>query len=136
MNEIQKDPEYQKMNNQSERREFNRFQIEFLIEISAKDKKGEIFHENTVLKNISGGGAKFTTWKTDQYFLGQELKMTLFLPGTGEVNAHMSVKAQVMRINLMKKECKEKKNGEGSVAVRFDTLLNFEREDLKTSENQ
>ena len=136
MKEILKDPGYQKMNNTSERREFNRFKIEFLIEVAAKDKKGEIFHENTVLKNISGGGAKFTTWKVDNYFLGQELKMTLFLPGTGDVNAHMSVKAQVMRIDPSKKEYKEEKNAEGCVAVRFDTLLNFEREDLKTSKNQ
>ncbi len=127
------------MNNKSERREFSRFKIEFLIEISAKDSQGKIFYENTVLKNISGGGAKFITWKVDRYFIGQDLNMTLFLPGTGDVNAHMNVKSNVKRIDLLNdanEENEEKKNGEACVAVKFDTLLNFERVDLKTSGNQ
>ena len=69
------------MNNKSERRDFDRFPIEFEIEVAAQDSEGKKYSENTILKNISGGGARFITQQASKYFTGQLLEMTVLLTG-------------------------------------------------------
>jgi hypothetical protein len=118
------------MNNRPERRDFDRFAIEFVLDVDAKDAEGKIFNEKTVLKNISGGGACFVTRQAGRYFLGQLLDMTIFLPGTSEVNAFMKGKGNVVRIDQFNNSGTGEKNRKISIAVKFDTLLNFERSDI------
>lgn len=115
------------MKNESERREFNRFPMKFLVEITAKDTLEKQFNEKTILKDISGGGAKFMTRKVDKYYPGQKLKMILYLPGTKNVDAYMKAKARVVRVDYSKELNINQKNEEKSIAVQFETLLNFER---------
>jgi len=123
------------MNNNSDRREFNRFLVEFVMEVSAEDSEGNKFNEKTMLKNISGGGAKFITQQAGKYFLGQLLEMTIHLPSTIEVKACMRGTATVLRVDPSSNEDTGEKSQEVGIAVRFDTPLNFERVDVKRQEN-
>ncbi len=118
------------MNNRSERRDFDRFAIEFVLDVDAEDAAGKIFNEKTVLKNVSGEGACFVTRQAGRYFLGQFLDMTIFLPGTSEVNAFMKGKGNVVRIDRFNNSGTGEKNREIGIAVKFDTPLNFERSDI------
>ncbi len=120
------------MNNQSERRNFNRFQIEFSLEVAAEDSEGEKYHENTVLKDISGEGAKFITQQADKYFPGQSLELTIHLPGSDEVKARMRAKATVIRIDSSGDSGVEHKSREMCIAVKLEAPLHFERVDVKT----
>jgi hypothetical protein len=43
------------MNNKSDKREFERFLVDFVLEVSAEDIEGNKYDDKTVLKNISGG---------------------------------------------------------------------------------
>ncbi len=119
------------MNSKSDRRSFDRFMLEFVLEVSAADNEGKRFNENTVLQNISGGGAKFITKQTDKYFLGQLLEMTIYLPGTGDVKAYMNGKATVVRIDPSSNSGIGKKNREIGLAVKLEAPLYFERVDMK-----
>lgn len=122
------------MNNSSDKREFERFPMEFVLEVAAEDVEGKTFNEKAVLKNISGGGAKFTTQQADKYFTGQSLEMTIYLPGTNNVKGHMKGKATVVRIDPLSDSGIGEKSRRFSVAVKFDTRLNFER--LKAKKNR
>jgi len=115
------------MNNKSERREFERLPIEFVLEVYSEDVEGKKFEEKAVLGDVSGGGAKFLTKKSDMYFPGQLLEITVFLPGTDEMEAHMKAKATVVRIDPSNDSEKNNKSREHCIAVKFIAHLNFER---------
>jgi len=119
------------MNNKSDRRAFNRFPIEFVMEVSSEDIEGKKFNEKTVLEDISGGGAKFITQQARKYFPGQSLEMTIYLPGPNAVKADMRGKATVVRIDPSGNSGIGEKSQEMSIAVTFDNPLHFERVDIK-----
>ena len=119
------------MNNKPERREFDRFPVEFVMEVVGEDNEGKKFNEKTVLKDISGGGAKFITQQAGKYFLGQALEIIIYLPDTDEVKAYMRGTATVLRIDPSSNKDIGEKSQEMSIAVRFDTSLHFERVDVK-----
>jgi hypothetical protein len=123
------------MNNRSEKRAFNRFPIEFVLEVSAKDGEGKEFNERTVLKDISGEGAKLITQQAGKYFPGQSLEMIIYLPGPNDVKADMRGKATVVRIDPSSNSGISEKSQEMSIAVTFDAPLHFERVDIKKEEN-
>ena len=123
------------MNNRSERRAFNRFPMEFVLEVSAKDSEGKEFNERTVLKDISGDGAKFITQQARKYFPGQSLEMTIYLPGPNDVKADMRGKATIVRIDPSSNSGIGEKSQAMSIAVTFDTPLYFERVDIKKEES-
>jgi len=123
------------MNNKSDRRAFNRFPMEFMLEVSSEDSEGKEFNEKTVLKDISGEGAKFITQQAGKYFPGQSLEMTIYLPGPNDVKADMRGKATVVRIDPSGNSGLGEKSQEMSIAVTFDTPLHFERVNVKTQGN-
>jgi len=123
------------MNNKSDRRAFNRFPLEFMLEVAAEDSDGNKFNEKIVLEDISGDGAKFITQQAGKYFPGQSLKMTIYLPGPNDVKADMRGKATVVRIDPSGNSGIGEKSQEMSIAVTFDTPLQFERIDVKTQGN-
>jgi len=123
------------MNNKSDKREFNRFPLEFMLKVSAKDSEGKKYKENTVLKDISGEGAKFITQQTGKYFLGQSLEMTIYLPGPNDVKADVRGKATVVRIDPSNNSGISEKSQEMSIAVKLDAPLHFERVDIKKEDN-
>lgn len=123
------------MNHNTDRREFDRFPIEFVLEVSSEDSEGKEFNERTVLKDISGDGAKFITQQARKYFPGQSLEMTIYLPGPNDVKADMRGKATIVRIDPSSNSGIGEKSQEMSIAVTFDTPLHFERVDIKKEEN-
>ncbi|NVM25578.1 MAG: PilZ domain-containing protein [Desulfobacterales bacterium] len=123
------------MNNKSDRRDFDRFPIEFEIEVAAQDSEGRKYSEKTVLSNISGGGAQFITQQAGKYFTGQQLEMTVFLTGTDIVKARMKGKATVVRIDPSSNSGIGEKTRGAGIAVKFDASLYFERADVKTQGN-
>jgi len=119
------------MNSIPDKREFNRFPIEFVLEVSAKDSEGKEFNEKTVLEDISGEGARFITQQAGKYFPGQSLEVTIYLPGPNDVKADMRGTATVVRIDTSGNSGIGEKSQEMSIAVTFDTPLHFERVDIK-----
>ena len=124
------------MNNTPERRAFNRFPVEFVMEVVAEESEGKKFNEKTMLKNISGGGAKFITQQADKYFPGQSLEITIHLPGSDEVKARMRGKATVLRIDSpTDSKIEHKSQAISIIAVKLDAPLHFERVEIKKEEN-
>jgi len=119
------------MNNKPDRRNFDRFPITFQMDVAAKDSKGKKYQENTVLKDISGEGAKFITQQAGKYFLGQSLELTIHLPDSDEVKARMRGKATVIRLDPSSNSVIDGKSQTISIAVKLDTPLHFERDDVK-----
>jgi len=112
------------MNQESDRRDFDRFPIEFAIEVSGKDSDGRTHKERTALQDISGEGARFSTQHPDRYFQGQNLELVIYLPGTNEVKAQMRGRARVVRIG----DSGNTPEGAGiSIAVKLSTSLQFKR---------
>ena len=123
------------MNNKPDRRAFRRFPMEFVLEVASEDIEGKKFNEKTVLKDISGEGAKFISQQAGKYFLGQALEIIIYLPDTDEVKACMRGTATVLRIDPSSNEDTDEKSQGVGIAVRFDTSLHFERIDIKKEEN-
>ncbi len=108
------------MNNKLDRRNFNRFPMEFVLEVSAKDSEEKEFNEKTVLKDISGEGAKFITQQAGKYFPGQSMEVTIYLPGTNDVKADMKGAATVVRIDPSGNSGLGEKSQEMNIAVKLD----------------
>jgi hypothetical protein len=118
------------MNKTPDRRNFDRFPITFQMEVAAEDSKGKKYQDNAVLENISGEGAKFITQQADKYFPGQSLELIIHLPDSDEVKAQMRGKATVIRIDPSANSVAEGKSQIISIAVKLDTPLHFERDDV------
>jgi hypothetical protein len=112
------------VNQQTDRRDFDRFPIEFTVKVATEDSDGKEYEEQTVLMDISGAGARFITREAEKYFPGQLLEMTICLPGTKGIKAHMRARATVVRVDAS--------SGTSDVAVKLDESLRFERLDVKT----
>ena len=112
------------MNKEHDRRDFDRFPIEFPIEVSGKDSDGRTHREKTTLDDISGEGAKFITHHPDRYFPNQPLDLTIYLPGTKAVKARMKGRAKVVRIG----DTGDIPKGGGiRIAVKLHTSLQLTR---------
>jgi len=107
-----------------DRRAYDRLPMDFAVEITGKDGKGGGFTDNTMLQDVSGGGAKIKTLQAEKYFPGQQLRMEIYLPGTRDVGARMKGEATVVR-TVKQNDVKP----EMSIAVKFDTYLDFKRMD-------
>ena len=115
------------MNDKTERREFERFPIDLVVEVSAENMMGKRFKEETDLIDLSGGGAKFKTMRAEDYFYGQLVDFKVHLPGTDHVKAHVKGRAKVVRIGSPKPSESEEKGLIVEIAVRIDIPLHFER---------
>ena len=120
------------MSDKNNRREFERFPVEFEIEVAAENKKDKRFKEKTTLIDITGGGAKFMTQQGDEYYPGQILDITVHLPGTDDVRACMKGEAEVVRIDSPDPSEQKVKSKGVRIAVKIDIPLHFERVDTKT----
>ena len=121
------------MNNKPERRKDKRYIMGFSLEVSAHDLAGKKYREITVLKNICIEGARFVTKLSDKYYPGQQLKITLYLPGTDEVNARMTGKATVIRIDQPDKSQINHEGKEITVIIKIDSPFYFKKINIKTS---
>jgi c-di-GMP-binding flagellar brake protein YcgR len=117
------------MGRTSEKREFSRFSVGFELAISSKDPQGRKFRDRAVLKDISGGGAKFTTLMGNSYFSGQILELIIQLPSTGEdTSAFLRGNATVIWVKK-KKELQDPKTRRyrTEIAVKLESHLDFGR---------
>jgi len=124
------------MTDNTDRRGFERFSMEFVVEVASKDVEEKIFNEKTVLKDISGGGAKFITRNTQRYFLGQLLDLKIYLPGTDDVKGYMKGEATVVRIDPFDSSGIDEKNQGAGIAIEFNDWLNFERSDMENKKDE
>jgi len=115
------------MNKEADKRGFDRFHMDFVLEVYSEDVEGKKFEDKAILEDISGGGAKFLAQKSDMYFPGQLLEITIFLPGTDEMEAHMKAKATVVRIDPPDDSEKDNKSRGRDIAIKFETRFNFEK---------
>ncbi len=110
----------------SESRAFERYEMGFKLIVDGSTPEGRQFTEETILQDISGEGAKFSTQLPTNYFAGQTIAMTIYLPAAGNVRANMSTQGRVIRVETRKARGPAS-NGPGRyVAVRLDTPLQFE----------
>ena len=89
-----------------------------------------------MLKDISGGGAKFITRNARRYFLGQLLDLKIYLPGTDDVKGYMKGDATVVRIDPFDSSEIDEKNQGAGIAVEFNDWLNFERSDMENKKDE
>ena len=115
------------MGRKTERREFERFPLDFVIQITARDNLGKKHRERSVLMDISGEGAKFLAGKPDIYFVGQDLEIVIYLPGVKKLRALMKGRATVVRIDAPRHAGMKGKARKTGIAVAFETWLDFER---------
>jgi len=116
----------------SDRRQFDRFSIDFKIEVVSHDREGREHKEKTTLEEISGEGARFLTGKTESYFIGQSLEVSICLPGTDEVKACMKSRGTVVRVEPCNDPSASSEPQPVCVAVKLDQPLQFERSSLRT----
>ena len=117
------------MNAKFDKREFERLSIDFVLEVLSKDLEGKEFLDKAVLEDVSGGGAKFLTKKSDRYFPGQLLNINILLPETEKMEGHMQAKATVVRIGSSSDSEKDCKSRGCDIAIEFETHLTFKRVD-------
>ena len=117
------------MKNRVDNRAFERFLLEFEMEVSAESREGKKSKEKVMLKDISGGGAKFLSRADGGYYPGQSLDLSIHLPGSPEVRAGFRGRARVVRTRPARDVTVEGKSREWCVVIQFETRLQFERLD-------
>ncbi len=124
------------MNKSPDRREFERFPMDFVLEVSSRNVDGEKLVDTVLSKEFSGQGAMFLTQKADIYFPGQILDLTVLLLETDEMQICMKTNATVIRIELLKDSMNAYENRGCTVAVEFKAGLKLERVDKKIQGTQ
>ncbi|MDX8404360.1 MAG: PilZ domain-containing protein [Mariprofundaceae bacterium] len=108
------------MSDQSENnREYERYNITLNAEVKSIDNRANNLSEITVLKDISGGGARFVTTHPNYYGIGQKVDLIIQLPGGDTMNTRMEGVGRVIWMGEMGEE-------EVSVGLCMDDLLVFE----------
>jgi hypothetical protein len=110
-----------------DRRRFDRHSIDFRVEIISRDRQGRDHKEMTTLGEVSGEGARFFTENAERYFVEQSLEVSIFLPGTDEVQATMKGTAKVIWIGPCSNAASRGKAQPVCVAIKLDAPLFFER---------
>ena len=105
--------------NQENNREFERYTISLNVEVKFLDEQSIDQQEATLLRDISGGGARFVTTHPDHYHIGQKVDLMIELPGGTALHAKMEGLGRVAWIG-------ELEEGEISIGLCMDDLLAFE----------
>ncbi len=120
-------PDAVKQVSQSDQRDFSRHWVSFPIIVYRMGSENGAEGEQTVLRDISGGGALFVTSNAEYYYPGQMLKISIMLDGVGDVRARIRAEATVIRIHRGKAPARSA--GEAGIAVQFDRSFEFDRVD-------
>ena len=81
-------------------RDFERYPLDFLIEVDGVSGSDEPFSDRGEMRNISGSGICYFTDHPDWYAVGQQLNIHVRLPGTDNLAASMSSEARVIWIHF------------------------------------
>lgn len=104
--------------NDAERRESERFAMDFKISIHDIHEGGQSFLEDAVLRDVSGVGVSFLSRMSERYHPGQRLYISIVLPGTDHLEARLEGNATVVRIGQIT-------DGRAFVGVSMDEPLDF-----------
>jgi len=107
-------------------REFNRFPIEFEVDIYALKGTGRRHLETAGLQDVSGGGIRFFSTHPDIYTSGQRVFLSVHLPGTDTVDASMRGEATIIWIGERDEGGPDAQTG-AYIGVCVDDLLTFSR---------
>jgi len=110
----------------ADRRAFERYPLEFEVDISTVSGTEKYPIERTVLNNISGDGACFLSNRPESYSIGQQIVLDICMPGTHKTDACMEGQATVIRIGDAQTD-ESGKVHRVSVGVSMDNLLSFQQ---------
>jgi len=111
--------------NTENKREYNRYPLEFEADISTFSGTEKQRIERVTLKDISGGGACFISSHPGLYSMGQKIFLNICLPETGNADVRMEGEATLVWIG----EPGTAKAGEPSrmeIGISMDNLLSFQ----------
>jgi len=109
---------------QPDLREFERFSIDFKVEVHAFEGVIRHYLEEVCLRDISGGGVCFFSTCPDMYNIGQRLFLSIRLPGTDKMDATMQGEATVAWISEQDGGAPNKPAG-SHIGVFMDDLMAF-----------
>ncbi len=81
------------------RRSFERYPLDFPVEITGASRSGASFSDCGTMSNVSGAGLCFSTAHAHWYAVGQQLTVHICMPGTDELDASMAAAARVVWIH-------------------------------------
>ena len=115
----------------NELRAYDRYSIDFEVEVTGLSQNGDPFCDQGQLQNISGGGVSLLTNHAGHYKCGQSLRLKIWLPGTDELEAFMRCDATVERMNLTEASAVE---GDAVlIGVSLDKQMTFESHHCSTA---
>jgi hypothetical protein len=113
------------------RRDYERFAVGFKVSIFDMREPGQQLLEESVLKDVSGGGVGFLSRSPGLYHPGQRLRISIILPGTDVLDARLEGNATVAWVD------EERSDTKGvSVGISVDDLLDFGRTTRSATDDQ
>lgn len=103
------------------RRAYDRFALDLRVRVYAADGDARRMLEDSVLCDVSGGGASIVSREPGRYRVGQRLQLVIMLPGTDRLDARMEGRATVIHIG------EPGADGAARVGVSMDDMLDFRR---------
>jgi hypothetical protein len=113
----------------SYKRDYDRFPIEFEVLVSLIDSNGEAFYDKAALHDISGNGAMFFTRISEKYYIGQSLQLKIYLAGTDDVRGCIKTEATVVRMQKDNGDDQDHGYSFMGIAVKLHKTFEFERVD-------
>ncbi len=115
------------MDNNKDKRVFDRYQITFPVRVSGRDAQNRAFEEITRLQDFSGSGAFFFSRLQGRYRVGQDLEISILLDGAEDVRACIRNQAGVVRIHPPAAVGSSPDAGLEGIAVTFYHAFDFHR---------
>jgi len=105
------------------KREYDRYPLEFEVDVSTCSGTEKKFLERVILKDVSGGGACFISSQPEFYGIGRKIFLAICLPGTSRADARMEGRATVIRIG----DTEPGNQSLVEIGISMDDLLSFQQ---------
>ncbi len=116
-------------------RDFERFPLDFLVEVTGLSQSGKAFSDIGKMSDISGGGLCFSTVHSGWYAVGQKVAIQVYLPGTDELDASMASDGIVVWVHCPDWH-KDAKAEKARIGMAVDGCMSFETRRLPRASNQ
>lgn len=103
------------------RRAYDRFALDLKVRVCAPGGDGRQMLEDSVLRDVSGGGASFASRDPGRYHIGQRLRLVIMLPGTDRIDARLEGFATVVHVD------RPGADDAALIGVSMDDMLDFRR---------
>jgi hypothetical protein len=111
--------------NLPELRQFERYALEFEVEVYTALDETRVLIERTLLQNVSGGGVCFMSKRPSLYSTGQKVFLHICMPGTDKMDAGMECMARVVWTHQLRSG--EAEEQQAVIGICMDTALSFEK---------